>query len=151
MQGLKDTKNWIAGIQWFFFIFANIVIIPITVGEAFGMTQAEIVPLLQFSFIITGLACLGQVFFGHGRPILDGQSGLWWGIFLTLVATASAQGMPLHVLGGSLAIGVIISGFVTIFIGIMGIGPIIAKWFNPSVMGVFMFLLVLSLLHVFLI
>ena len=150
MQGLKDTKNWIAGIQWFFFIFANIVIIPITVGEAFGMTQAEIVPLLQFSFIITGLACLGQVFFGHGRPILDGQSGLWWGIFLTLVATASAQGMPLHVLGGSLAIGVIISGVITILIGLLGIGPYIAKLFNPGVMGVFMLLLGITLIQIFL-
>src|SRR5690625_2105472 len=150
MQGLKDTKNWIAGIQWFFFIFANIVIIPITVGEAFGMTQAEIVPLLQFSFIITGLACLGQVVFGHRRPILDGQSGLWWGIFLTLVAIASAQGMPLHVLGGSLAIGVIISGVITILIGLLGIGPYIAKLFNPGVMGVFMLLLGITLIQIFL-
>src|SRR5690625_3831677 len=102
------------------------------------------------SFIVTGLACLFQAFFGHRRPILEGQSGLWWGIFLTLVATTSAQGMPLHVLGGSLALGVIISGFVTIFIGIMGIGPVIANWFNPSVMGVFMFLLGVTLIQIFL-
>src|SRR5690625_5443524 len=58
--------------------------------------------------------------------------------------------MPLHVLGGSLALGVIISGFVTIFIGIMGIGPVIAKWFNPAVMGVFMFLLGATLIQIFL-
>src|SRR5690625_2083324 len=133
VQELKDTKNWIAGIQWFFFIFANIVIIPITVGEAFGLSQAEIVPLLQLSFIVTGLACLGQAVLGHRRPILEGQSGLWWGIFLTLVATSSAQGMPIEVLGGSLALGVIISGIITILIGITGIGPVIAKLFNPGV------------------
>src|SRR5699024_10317453 len=89
-------------------------------------------------------------FFGHGRPILDGQSGLWWGIFLTLVATASAQGMPLHVLGGSLAIGVIISGVITILIGLLGIGPYIAKLFNPGVMGVFMLLLGITLIQIFL-
>lgn len=150
MHSLRETKNWIAGIQWFFFIFANIVIIPITVGEAFGLSQAEIVPLLQFSFIITGLACLAQVFIGHGRPILEGQSGLWWGIFLTLVATASAQGMPLEVLGGSLALGVIISGVITMLIGILGIGPYIGKLFNPGVMGVFMLLLGITLIQIFL-
>src|SRR5690625_4550949 len=102
------------------------------------------------SFIVTGLACLFQAFFGHRRPILEGQSGLWWGIFLTLVATTSAQGMPLDVLGGSLAFGVIISGIITIFIGVMGIGPVIANWFNPSVMGVFMFLLGVTLIQIFL-
>lgn len=150
VKGILELENWIAGLQWFFFIFANIVIIPITVGEAFGLGQAEIVPLLQLSFIVTGLACLAQAFFGHGRPILEGQSGLWWGIFLTLVLTTTAQGMPIEVLGGSLALGVMISGVITILIGITGIGPVIAKLFNPGVMGVFMFLLGLTLIQIFL-
>src|SRR5690606_18766102 len=101
-------------------------------------------------FIVTGLACLAQVFFGHHRPLLEGQSGLWWGIFLTLVVTTSAQGMPIDVLGGSLTLGVIISGFVTILIGVLGIGPVIAKLFKPGVMGVFMFLLGLTLIQIFL-
>lgn len=150
MHELKDTKAWVAGIQWFFFIFANIVIIPITVGEAFGLNQAEIVPLLQLSFMVTGLACLAQAIFGHRRPILEGQSGLWWGIFLTLVTTATAQGLPLEVLGGSLALGIILSGLITILIGVTGIGPILAKLFKPGVMGVFMLLLGLTLIQIFL-
>src|SRR5690625_2835972 len=147
---LLEPRNWVAGVQWFFFIFANIVIIPITVGEAFGLHQSEIVPLLQLSFIVTGLACLAQAFFGHCRPIMEGQSGLWWGIFLTLVVTTSAQGMPIEILGGSLALGVILSGIITILIGLTGIGPVIAKLFNPGVMGVFMFLLGLTLIQIFL-
>jgi len=150
VQDLKSARNWVAGLQWFFFIFANIVVIPITVGEAFGLSQSEIVPILQLSFIVTGLACLAQALFGHKRPILEGQSGLWWGIFLTLVATTSAQGMPLEVLGGSLALGVILSGIITVLIGLTGIGPAIAKLFNPGVMGVFMFLLGVTLIQIFL-
>lgn len=150
MHGLKDTKNWVAGLQWFFFIFANIVVIPITIGEAFGLQQAEVVPLLRMSFIVTGLACLAQVFLGHGRPILEGQSGLWWGIYLTLVTTTAAQGMPIEVLGGSLALGIIIAGGITIVIGITGLGPVIARYFTPGVMGVFMFLLGLTLIQIFL-
>lgn len=150
VHGLKESQSWLAGLQWFFFIFANIVVIPITIGEAFGLEQAEVVPLLRLSFIVTGLACLAQAFFGHGRPILEGQSGLWWGIYLTLVTTTAAQGMPIEVLGGSLALGVIIAGLMTIIIGVTGLGPTIAKFFTPGVMGVFMFLLGLTLIQIFL-
>lgn len=150
MHALKESRNWIAGLQWFFFIFANIVVIPITIGEAFGLQQTEVVPLLRMSFIVTGLACLAQAFFGHGRPILEGQSGLWWGIYLTLVTTTAAQGMPIEVLGGSLALGVMIAGCITILIGVTGFGPVIATYFTPGVMGVFMFLLGLTLIQIFL-
>jgi len=150
VDNILKAQNLLAGLQWFFFIFANIVIIPITVGEAFELNQGEVVSLLQMSFIVTGLACLAQALFGHGRPILEGQSGLWWGIYLTLVVTSSAQGLSLTTLGGSLVIGVVISGIITILIGILGIGPLLAKLFTPGVMGVFMFLLGLTLIQIFL-
>lgn len=149
MNELKQTKNWLAGLQWFFFIFANIVIVPITVGEAFGLTKAETVPIIQLSFIVTGLACLAQAFLGHKRPLLEGHSGLWWGIYLTLIITMPAQGMSLEELGGSLALGVIISGVITILIGVTGLSPYIGKIFTPAVMGVFMFLLGLTLIQIF--
>lgn len=150
MNRVFQTQNLLAGLQWFFFIFANIVIIPITIGEAFELSQGEVVSLLQMSFIVTGLACMAQAFFGHGRPILEGQSGLWWGIYLTLVITSSAQGIPLATLGGSLVTGVVIAGIVTILIGVFGIGPTFDKLFTPGVMGVFMFLLGLTLIQIFL-
>lgn len=150
MKEIIDGKNWIAGVQWFFFIFANIVVIPITVGEAFGLTKGEVVPLMQMAFIVTGLACLAQVFLGHRRPILEGQSGLWWGIFLTLVTTASAQGLTIQEVGGSLALGVILAGILTMLVGITGLGPWLARFFTPGVMGVFMLLLGLTLIQNFL-
>lgn len=150
MKELMNTKNWIAGVQWFFFIFANIVVIPITIAAAFGLSEGETVPLLQMSFIVTGLACLAQVFLGHGKPILEGQSGLWWGIFLTLITTASAQGLTLGQVGGSLAIGAMLAGAITIFIGISGLAPLLARFFTKGVMGVFMLLLGFTLIQIFL-
>ncbi|HLQ96357.1 MAG TPA: uracil/xanthine transporter, partial [Pseudogracilibacillus sp.] len=150
MKEWMNTKNWIAGVQWFFFIFANIVVIPITIAAAFGLSEGETVPLLQMSFIVTGLACLAQVFLGHGKPILEGQSGLWWGIFLTLITTASAQGLTLEQVGGSLAIGAMIAGVITILIGISGLAPLLARFFTPGVMGVFMLLLGFTLIQIFL-
>src|SRR5690625_4125808 len=88
--------------------------------------------MLQLSFAITGVACITQAFLGHKRAIIEGQSGLWWGIILTLVVTTSAQDMPLEVLGGSLAIGIFISAVLTVIIGLTGMGPYLAKLFNPG-------------------
>lgn len=150
MRELLKSDNWLSGLQWLFFIFTNTVVIPITVGAAFDLSQERITSLLQLSFIVTGLACMAQTLFGHKRAIMEGQSGLWWGVILTLCTTAAAQGMPLSVVGGSLAVGIIISGILSAIIGLAGMGPYIAKLFNPSVMGVFMFLLGCQLVGIFL-
>lgn len=149
MKELLKSSNWIAGLQWLFFIFTNIVVIPITVGAAFDLEQNTIVSLLQLSFIVTGVACIAQAVLGHKRAIMEGQSGLWWGVFLTLVVAAAAQEMPLSVLGGSLAVGVIISGIITIVIGLTGLGSNLSGLFNSSVMGVFMFLFGCQLISIF--
>src|SRR5699024_7444727 len=60
-----------------------------------------------------------------------------------------AQGIPLGELGGSLAVGVIITGILSVVIGLTGMGSIVAKLFNANVMGVFMFLLGLQLVSNF--
>ncbi|MCM3745569.1 uracil/xanthine transporter [Sporosarcina luteola] len=150
IKELVKSSNWISGLQWLFFIFTNIVVIPITVGAAFDLPPETIVNMLQLSFIVTGLACIIQAFFGHKRAIMEGQSGLWWGVILTLCTTAAAQGMPLHILGGSLTVGIIIVSIMTFLIGVTGLGPQIAKLFTPAVMGVFMFLFGCQLIGIFL-
>ncbi|KAB2337718.1 uracil/xanthine transporter [Cytobacillus depressus] len=150
MKELLKSSNWISGLQWLFFIFTNIVVIPITIGAAFDLSPSKIVNLLQLSFIVTGLACIVQAFLGHKRAIMEGQSGLWWGVILTLSTTAAAQGMPLDVLGGSLTVGVLITSILTLLIGITGAGPHLAKLFKPAAMGVFMFLFGCQLIGIFL-
>ncbi len=150
IKELSKSSNWISGLQWLFFIFTNIVVIPITVGAAFELSTGTIVNMLQLSFIVTGLACIIQAFLGHKRAIMEGQSGLWWGVILTLCATATAQGMPLPILGGSLTVGIIIVAILTFLIGVTGMGPRIAKLFTPAVMGVFMFLFGCQLIGIFL-
>ncbi|MFC7392972.1 uracil/xanthine transporter [Scopulibacillus cellulosilyticus] len=150
MKELLKASNWISGLQWLFFIFANTVVIPITIGAAFHLSQGKIIFLLQFSFITVGIACMLQAVIGHRRAIMEGQSGLWWGVILTLCSTAAAQGISLETLGGSLAVGIIISGMLTIIIGLTGTGQYLSKFFNPAVMGVFMFLFGANLIRIFL-
>ncbi|SHG90192.1 uracil/xanthine transporter [Ornithinibacillus halophilus] len=142
---LVKADNWLGGLQWLMFIFVNTVVVPITIGAAYGLSQEAVVSTMQFSFILGGLACLLQVFVGHRRPIMDGPSGLWWGVILALTSMSAAQGVPLAEVGGSIAVGVIIAGVLTILVGITGFGYYLEKLFNPSVMGTFMFLFGVSL------
>lgn len=141
MKMLFKMEHWLAGLQWLFFLFTNTVVIPITVGAAFQLPQDKIIALIQFSFFFTGLACMLQAVMGHKRAVMEGQSGLWWGVILSLCYTAPSQGLSLTALGGSLAVGIMISGLITMFIGLSGLSQHISKLFTAGVMAVFMFLL----------
>ncbi|WP_217587213.1 uracil/xanthine transporter [Lentibacillus saliphilus] len=142
---LLDSGNWLGGLQWLMYIFVNTVVVPITVGAAYNLSQAEVVSMMQFSFILGGIVCVFEAVFGHKRSIMSGPSGLWWGVILAITSISAAQGIPLEVVGGSLTVGVIISSILTIIIGVTGIGFYLEKLFNSSVMGVFMFLFGVSL------
>lgn len=149
MEQLYKVKTWIAAVQWVFFIFTNTVVIPITIGSALDLSQEKIVSLLQVSFVLTGVVCVLQAFLGHQRSIMEGHSGLWWGVFLAVVTSLAAQGIPLDVIGGSLTVGFIISGLLTMIIGLTGLGPVISRLFTPAVMSVFLFLLGVQLVGTF--
>ncbi|WP_342046109.1 uracil/xanthine transporter [Bacillus sp. OTU530] len=141
MKTLFKMEHWLAGLQWLFFLFTNTVVIPITVGAAFQLPQGKIIALIQFSFFFTGVACMLQAVLGHKRAVMEGQSGLWWGVILSLCYTAPSQGLSLTALGGSLAVGIMISGLITMLIGLSGLSQHISKLFTSGVMAVFMFLL----------
>lgn len=133
-----------------FLLFTNTVVIPITVGAAFSLPQDKIQFLIQCSFVLTGLACAAQAAFGHKRAVMEGQSGLWWGVILSLAAAAPSLGISLTQLGGSLAVGIMISGAITILIGLCNLAEPFSKLFTPGVMAVFMFLLACRLNIIFL-
>lgn len=146
---LFSRAQFLPGIQWFFFIFCNTVVIPPTLQSAFQLSDAVTLCLMQYSFIATGLACVAQAALGHGRAIMEGPTGLWWGVILTVTLAEAAQGTPLPVIGGSLAVGIALSGVITVLIGLSGLGHRIAALFRPAVMMVFMFLLGAQLLSLF--
>lgn len=150
MERLSTSVTVLAGFQWLFFMFANTVVIPISVGSAFQLEQIEIVSAIQRSFIFTGLACLLQGLIGHRLALMEGQSGLWWGVILSLAGTASAMNVDLMTVGGSIAVGVIASGILVAIFGLLGMGNLLKKWFTPIVMFVFLLLLANQLITIFL-
>jgi xanthine/uracil permease len=140
----------LGGFQWLFFMFANTVVIPISIGTAFNLDGSEIVTALQQSFILTGVACVLQGWIGHRLSIMEGQSGLWWGVILNIAAMADTLHLNVAVIGGSIAVGSILSGLLVSLLGLFGLAGLLKKWFTPIVMFVFLLLLANQLIFTFL-
>lgn len=139
-----------AGLQWLSFMFANTVVIPLSIGAAYHLTAEQISGSMSRSFLLTGAACLLQVLFGHGLPLMEGQSGFWWGITLSLSTIGTASGMPLSEVGGSLAVGMIGGGVLISILGLFGLHKLLNRLFTPIVMAVLLILLAAQLIDIFL-
>jgi xanthine/uracil permease len=149
MNSLSKPALLLAGVQWLFFMFANTVVVPLSVGAAFELPDAEIAGIIRTSFIVTGAASILQAVFGHKYPLMEGHGGVWWGLVLSLCASAPAVGLSYAEVGGSLALGIILAGIMTIFLGSFGFAGTLKKLFNPIVLTVYLFLLSCQLIMVF--
>lgn len=142
-------RDAVAGIQWLLFMFANTVVIPVSVGAALHLSPVAVSGFMQRSFLFTGLACLLQLLFGHRLPLMEGQSGVWWGVILTVLTGAAEAGQPLSQAGGSLEMGILASGILIMIFGVMGLGRFLRKYFTPMAMSVFLILLAVQLISIF--
>lgn len=143
------TTTVFAAIQWLGFMFANTVVIPLSVGAAFHLSSVELSGAMARSFIITGLACLIQGWIGHRMPLMEGQSGLWWGVLLNLAATGSAAGVNISQIGGSIAVGMMLGGVSLMIAGAFGLHRWLNRLFTPIVMAVLLLLLAAQLIDIF--
>jgi xanthine/uracil permease len=101
------------------------------------------------SFILTGIACLIQALFGHRLPLMEGQTGLWWGVILSIASIGLSSGKSIAEIGGSLSVGIMLGGAVVILFGLFGLHKILNKLFTPVVMAVLLFLLAAQLIDIF--
>jgi len=154
LYNLKDrpplNRTLAYAAQWLFFTLANSAVVPIVVGSALGLDRAGIAALAQRTFFFQALASLLQVFFGHRLPIIEGPSGMWWGIFITLAAMAPGLGKPLDTLRTDLEMGVIVAGLILVMMGVTGLIGRTLKLFTPAVTGSVLVLLGLQLSGAFL-
>lgn len=149
MNALSKPALSLAGVQWLFFMFANTVVVPLSVGAAFDLPDAEIAGIIRTSFIVTGAASILQATWGHKYPLMEGHGGVWWGLVLSLCASAPAVGLSYAEVGGSLALGIVLAGIMTIVLGAFGFAGTLKKIFNPVVLTVYLFLLSCQLIMVF--
>ncbi|EEM57909.1 Xanthine/uracil permease [Bacillus thuringiensis serovar pondicheriensis BGSC 4BA1] len=155
MEGMKNldnqhNQNHIMGtLQWFIFLLANSIALPIVVGGLFHLTTEEIFYLMQRTFFVVGISSFLQGWLGHRLPIADGPAGSWVGVF-TVLAYATAGQDQLHSTLQILELGMIISGVILIGLGVTGFIGRILFLFTPLVTGTFLLLLCLQLSGVFL-
>ncbi|WP_172370103.1 uracil/xanthine transporter [Sporosarcina jiandibaonis] len=149
MNRLLSWSTTFASMQWLFFIFANIVVVPISIGFAFNLPPEQVATILRSALIVTGGACILQGLIGHRFPLMEGPSGVIWGLILNLCLSASSLGLSLQSIGGGIATGMILAGIATILLVAFNLISFIQKVFSPMVMSVYLLLLTFQLTFVF--
>ncbi|RIE04910.1 hypothetical protein D3H35_03520 [Cohnella faecalis] len=89
---LSETRplhqNPVRRHQWMFFILTNTVVVPLTLGQAFspaaGANSRFRANVLRPDRSGLRPASLD----GHRYALMEGPSGVWWGLTLSLAATA---------------------------------------------------------------
>jgi xanthine/uracil permease len=144
-----SSMTFFSSVQWLFFIFANTVVVPISIATVFELSSDIREMMLSSSLIFTGLACLFQGWLGHRFPFMEGHSGLLWGVILNLGLSASSMGMSLTTIGGGIATGIILASLVTLLLALFQGVSFLKSIFTPMVMTVYLFLLTFQLIFIF--
>lgn len=150
---MKHSKldTGIGSLQWFIFLLANSLTIPIIVGQVFQLSPMEISGLMQRTFLVVGVASLLSGWLGHRLPIPDGPAGIWLGVFVLMGQMAVAQGIDKS--GGSLQLlegAMLLTGVFLIIVGLTGWMNKLLKLFTPLVNGVYLTILGFQLSGMFL-
>jgi xanthine/uracil permease len=149
MNKWLSSMTIFSSVQWLFFIFANTVVVPISIATTFELSPDLMKMMLTSSLIFTGIACIFQGWLGHRFPIMEGHSGLLWGVIHNLGISATSMGMSLSNIGGGIATGVILACIVTILLAIFTGPSLLKSIFSPMVMTVYLFLLTFQLIFIF--
>ncbi|WP_342430695.1 purine/pyrimidine permease [Neobacillus sp. FSL H8-0543] len=146
---MKTENKYLSTFQWFIYILANSIALPIVIGNVFQLPSTDISSLMQRTFFIVGLSSFIQGKFGHRYPIADGPAGSWVSIFVIFASIGTQQGLTMMETLQTLEAGLIVSGLLLLLLGI-------TKWvrhllflFSPIVTGTFLFILAIQLCGVF--
>jgi xanthine/uracil permease len=149
MNKWLSSMTFFSSVQWLFFIFANTVVVPISIATVFDLSSDIREIMLSSSLIFTGLACVFQGWMGHRFPFMEGHSGLLWGVILNLGLSASSMGLSLTTIGGGIVTGIILACLVTLLLVLFSGVPFLKSIFSPMVMTVYLFLLTFQLIFIF--
>jgi xanthine/uracil permease len=150
IKSSMNTENkYLNVFQWFVYLLANSIALPIVIGNVFHLTATEISALMQRTFFIVGLSSFMQAKFGHRFPIADGPAGSWVSIFVIFASIGTQQGMTINETLQTLEAGLIVAGLLLFILGITMWVQHLLFLFSPIVTGTFLFILAIQLSGVF--
>ncbi|MDA2520321.1 purine/pyrimidine permease, partial [Bacillus cereus] len=117
-------------LQWFVFLLANTIALPIIIGGIFHLSIEDISTLMHRTFLVVGISSFIQAWFGHRYPIADGPAGSWVSIFVILGQVAMHQGQSAKDVLQLLEGGLIIAGILLFVLGITGLVHRILRLFT---------------------
>ncbi|MDP5292423.1 purine/pyrimidine permease [Oceanimonas sp. CHS3-5] len=147
---MRHHLGWgLSVTQWFVFLLANALALPIVLGQAFGLDSTEVAGLVQRTLLVVGLSSGLQAWLGHRYPIADGPAGSWAIVFVVMAYIGKEQGLDsfetLRLLSG----GVLVAGLIMLVLGLARQVHRLLFLFTPLVTGCFILLLVIQLAGVF--
>ncbi|MRG87928.1 uracil permease [Salinibacillus xinjiangensis] len=137
-------------LQWFIFLLASSVAIPIVIGSVYELSFIEISGLMQRTFFVVGLACFLQGLMGHRLPIADGPAGIWISTFTIYAITALQHGSSLRETLQVLETAMLLTGLFLVIFGVFRLSQKLITIFTPLVTGAFLFMLTIQLSGTFL-
>ena len=146
----KKLKTIFSSLQWALFILMSSVVVPIAIASSYGLDSIQTVEFIQRTLFVLGLAGVLQCIFGHHLPIQEGPAGLWWGVFSLYAGLGTvlfgSQMETLRVLQYAL----LLSGVIFIVLSVFGLVEKLSRLFTPTIVGIYLILLVMQLSSSFL-
>ncbi|MGI8313988.1 purine/pyrimidine permease [Halobacillus mangrovi] len=137
-------------IQWFVFLLASSVALPIVIGSIFDLSFAQVSGLMQRTFFVVGITSFLQGMFGHKLPIMEGPAGLWISIFAVMAYSGAQSGKSYIETLQTLEAAMILTGVFLLVFGVFRLAHRVLFVFTPLVTGAFLFLLTVQLSGTFL-
>ncbi|MEI7027227.1 purine/pyrimidine permease [Paenibacillus sp. y28] len=145
----QQLRDCFGTLQWFIFLLANSVALPIVIGSVFQLSADEIASLLQRTFFVVGVSSLLQGWIGHRLPLAEGPAGSWVSVFVMIAGTAVHKGQDMQEALQFIQGGLLTAGIVLLVLGLTGLMRRLLALFTPLVTGTFLFILALQLSGVF--
>ncbi|MFZ0368653.1 MAG: purine/pyrimidine permease [Halobacillus sp.] len=136
--------------QWFVFLLASAVALPIVIGSIFNLNFAEVAGLMQRTFFVVGVTSFLQGMFGHRLPIMEGPAGLWISIFAVMAYSGAEAGKSYMETLQTLQAAMLWTGGFLLLFGVFRLAHRVLFVFTPLVTGAFLFLLTVQLSGTFL-
>jgi xanthine/uracil permease len=130
-----------AALQWLLFSLPLTILVPVVLGHMLGLTPRQTAVFIDQALVVTGAGGCLQVLLGHRLPLTEGQAGLWWAVFISLIASAQAFGHSGLWMMRNLEGGVAVAGAVVAALGLARLAGRVRAWFGPAVTGTFLVLL----------